>query len=350
VTAPTTPEQGVQEGPEAGPPEIDGPARPDQVRLKLKVVAGAHRGAVVLLDERDYRIGRSPDADIVLSDTGIAPTHAMLHVGRDVLRARRATVHIDATGGDIMIGREKLPLSRGRRVRLPASITIGKARVELSDAAADGVAGAIIGKTLTIVGIVASAAVASAVAVQVFRTSDPPAHARTPEHLTSGRPTGVSRADISSGFTLAADEAARGLNARLDAAKITTLHIIAENGRLAVTGTLAAQQATEWAAIHQWFDETYGGRFVLTTRIAPPGDPPAMPVLHLQAVWHGERPYVLAADGEHYFLGAVLDNGWIIKDIGENRVLLAKNGDTVVLTYGFSSPHAPTLETARTNE
>ena len=75
-----------------------------------------------------------------------------------------------------------------------------------------------------------------------------------------------------------------------------------------------------------------------------------MPTLQIQAVWYGEHPYVLAADGEHYFKGAILDNGWMIRDIGEDRMLLAKDGETVMLTYGLPSQQAPAPQTARTNE
>ena len=67
-----------------------------QVELKLEVVAGAHRGAVLLLDEGDYRIGSSLDADIILSDPGIVPEHAVLHVGRGELR-------LSATGADVKV-------------------------------------------------------------------------------------------------------------------------------------------------------------------------------------------------------------------------------------------------------
>ncbi|MGA7808866.1 FHA domain-containing protein, partial [Bradyrhizobium sp.] len=49
-----------------------------QVELKFEVVAGAHRGAALLLSEGDYRIGSSSDADIVLSDPGIVPDHVVL--------------------------------------------------------------------------------------------------------------------------------------------------------------------------------------------------------------------------------------------------------------------------------
>jgi hypothetical protein len=96
---------------------------------------------------------------------------------------------------------------------------------------------------------------------------------------------------------------------------------------------VSQQEAIDWAAIQQWFDQTYGGRIVLTTKISPPGEPRTMPALPLQAIWYGERPYIVTADGERYFQGAVLDNGWIIRDIGEDRLLLAKDGETVALTY-----------------
>jgi hypothetical protein len=352
LTVPTAPDQVP---PEIGAPETDrdrpatdGSARQNQIKLRLEVVAGAHRGAVLLLDESDYRIGRSPDADIVLSDSGVAPAHAMLHVGRDMLTGR-TMVRIAATGGDIMVGQEKLPRSRGCRAKLPVSIGLGETRVDLSDAGAGGVAPADIRKTLTAVGVAAGAAFAIAVATLAFRASGS-ADVRAPERLTSGQPAGLSTANVSSAFALAAEEAERALNARLDAAKITTLRISAENGRLAATGTLAGQQASEWAAIQRWFDQTYNGRIVLTTRIDRPGGPRAMPALQLQAVWYGDRPYILTADGEHYFTGAVLDNGWIIRDIGEDRLLLAKEGETVALTYRLSSPQATAPQAARTNE
>jgi hypothetical protein len=130
-----------------------------------------------------------------------------------------------------------------------------------------------------------------------------------------------------------AEDAARALNDRLDAARIRTLRISAENGRLMATGTLSPQEAADWAGIQQWFDQTYGGRIVLTTRIEPPAGARPMPTLQIQAIWYGERPYIVTADGEHYFVGAVLDNGWIIREIGEDRLLLGKDGETVALTY-----------------
>jgi len=151
-------------------------------------------------------------------------------------------------------------------------------------------------------------------------------------------------------LVVAAEEAARALNARLEAVRITTLRISADSGRLVAAGTLAGQQAAEWAAIQRWFDQTYNGRIVLTSRLDPPVGPRAMPALQLQAVWYGERPYVLAADGEHYFTGTVLDNGWFIRDIGKDRLVLVKEGETVTMTYRLPSPQAAGPQAARANE
>jgi hypothetical protein len=57
------------------------------------------------------------------------------------------------------------------------------------------------------------------------------------------------------------------------------------------------------------------------------------PVMNVQAVWFGERPYVITTEGNRYYKGAFLDNGWMIKDIVDGRILLAKDGETLALVY-----------------
>jgi hypothetical protein len=302
-----------------------------QVELKFDVVAGAHRGAVLLLNEGDYRIGSSSDADIVLSDPGIVPEHAVLHVGRSELR-------LAATGAGVTVEQKLLPVSHGCRVRLPANLMLGAAQIRLSGAGENapsrgilwrslGVAGVLLGVGLAVVVARGLSPVASAASVAIAVVSS--------DDGAAGDSTSQSSAGSSTARSVSptVEEAVRALNARLEAARIQTLRISAENGRLSAMGTLAGRAAADWAAIQQWFDQTYGSRFVLTTRLDPSSEPRTMPALQLQAIWYGARPYIVTADGEHYFNGAVLNNGWVIRDIGQDRVLLAKDGETVALNY-----------------
>jgi len=334
MTASTAPQQKS--------PQSAASMRRGLAKLKFEVVAGTHEGAVLMLDPADYRIGSSSNADIVLSDPGVAPEHA-------VLRVEHGTVRIGATGADVTVEQEPLPLSRGRRVKLPVNFRLGEAQIYLSDPDRDdphqrlGELGRwVIRKPLTVAGALAGFVLGVAVVAQELpqaaRTvglavTTSSADAGAPKRMTDGSAVGPSAAIADRQSAVTAEDAARELNSRLDAAKIQTLHVSAVDGRLAVYGKVSPQEAIDWAVIQQWFDQTYGGRVVLTTKISPPGEPRTMPALQLQAIWYGEHPYIVTADGERYFQGAVLDNGWIIRDIGEDRLLLAKGSETVALTY-----------------
>jgi hypothetical protein len=328
-------------------PQNGARAGPKPSRLKLEVVGGAHRGAVLVLDGPDYRIGSSPNADIVLSDPGIAPEHAVLHVERGMVR-------IGASGADIMVEQEPVPLSRGCRVKLPASFSLGAAEIILSDAdqADAGEAGTgrsrtdaiparadsrwrrlvdlAIAKPLPAAGVLACIILSGAFVIgRVMMPGSTGTSGRVPPPVTANAPGSTTEAALRE----VAEEAMGELKTRLAAANIDTLETSTENGRLTVTGALATKRAeADWAAIRQWFDETYGRRLVLS-RIEPPPKAMSMPALQIGGVWYGEHPYIVTGNGEHYFNGAILENGWIIRDIGAERVVLAKDGETVTLTY-----------------
>jgi hypothetical protein len=178
---------------------------------------------------------------------------------------------------------------------------------------------------------IASAAICLAVAVTAVALARPravqmnEAQAKT-DTIDAHGPGANSKASAT------ARQAIEELDARLRAAKIHTLQVDAMDGRLVVSGKLIKQQFPEWAAIRQWFDQTYGRSIVLSANVAA-DDGPAMPTLQLQAIWYGDRPYIITAHGERYYQGAVLDNGWIVQQIGEHHLLLAKAGKTAVLTY-----------------
>jgi anti-sigma28 factor (negative regulator of flagellin synthesis) len=334
-----------------------GDHKTDLANLQLEVVAGVHRGVVLTLDKADYRIGCSRQADIVLSDRGISPEHA-------VLRNEGATVRIEATGGEVSVEQKSIPMGYGRRVRLPTEIILGEARLHLSrsinaefTASSAGLLFAATGRLLVnkpiVTGsvLICSAFVITAMALDLpqlaqmnfaqARTND----ARTSQAKTNVDSTGEIAVDRSVTSTTAmrtsssniqsvatAAQAAQDLSKHLDAAKIQTLRVSTIDGRLAVSGTLTKPQMLEWTAIQRWFDQTYGSRIVLTANIAD-GDGRTKPRLQLQAIWYGDQPYIVTAEGERYYQGAVLDNGWIVREIAADHLLLARDGDTVALTY-----------------
>jgi hypothetical protein len=301
-----------------------------RAQLKFEVLAGVHRGATLTLDKAaDYRIGCSPQADIVLREPGVAPEHA-------VLRIENGAVRIDATGGEVRIEQKSIPLGHGCRRRLPVEFALGEARLRVSRPGVDpALRDALLAqakKSLADKPIaIAGAAICLAVVVTAVALGWPlagqmnGAQAKTDAIDAHG-------ASANSKAWATAQQAIQELDARLRAAKIGTLQVNAVDGRLVVSGKLVKQQVREWAAIRQWFDQNYGRGIVLSANVTT-DEGPAMPTLQLQGIWYGDRPYIITAHGERYYQGAILDNGWVVRQIGKDHLLLAKAGNTVVLNY-----------------
>ena len=135
------------------------------------------------------------------------------------------------------------------------------------------------------------------------------------------------------GAALHVEEAGRKLTERLAAAGLSGLRVSAAGGQVTVTGSVTKQQTGAWTEAQQWFDAAYRGRLVLVANVTPAEAKKPPPVVNVQAVWFGERPYIITTEGNRYYKGAFLDNGWMIKDIVEGRILLAKDGETLALVY-----------------
>lgn len=135
------------------------------------------------------------------------------------------------------------------------------------------------------------------------------------------------------GAALHAEEAGRKLTERLEASGLSGLRVSAAGGQVTVAGSITKQQIGAWTEAQQWFDGAYRGRLVLVANVSPAEAKKPPPVVNVQAVWFGERPYIITTEGNRYYKGAFLDNGWMIKDIVDGRILLAKDGETLALVY-----------------
>lgn len=348
-------------------------------RATLEVVVGIHRGVKVALDGGDFRIGSAPDADIILRDPGIAAEHAILRVGRH-------SIHIYAAGGDVGIGEAVLADGHGCGLRPPVDVVIGEARLRIDithfgglwrqgATAAVLVAGAILFALPPLWVVAPRLGVPAALpalgnwgrawadAISGAKSATPPVTEAPPvPGLSAARvattalviatagalpDAGVSAATAEAAALVMAsaetppsiglpaaevEAAAQRLTAHLDTAGLRGLSASAAGQSVVVAGSIGKAQADAWTEAQQWFDKTYGGRLIIAAKVAFDDVRPG-PAMNVQAVWLGQYPYVISAEGTRYYKGAFLDNGWIIKDIGNDRIILAKANETLALVY-----------------
>ncbi len=283
----------------------------------FEVTGGLHAGARMDLRNPLYTIGSSVESDIVLRDPGIAPLHARL-------RRKGNRMEVEAVGGDVALARGAMvPAGHGSRCKLPVEILIGDARIRLTSPKQPKT-----GWTI--------AAALSAIIFAVFYTTHSLSLAKPEstgmENLLkpNGRLAPIEGAPAQRPAN--AGEAEKQLRSRLAKAGITALGIKPSNGRLLATGTIPIQQSGAWTEIQSWFDRAYGGRVLLVSDVAA-GTAEQAPRLALQAIWYGDNPYIITSEGSRYSEGALTNDGWTIKQIGEAELLLTKGGATVALKY-----------------
>ncbi len=64
-----------------------------------------------------------------------------------------------------------------------------------------------------------------------------------------------------------------------------------------------------WTEVQQWFDAGISRAVILAANATPTEAKKPAPVMNVQAVWFGERPYVITTEGTRCQGGAFLDNG-----------------------------------------
>jgi hypothetical protein len=299
---------------------------------QLDITSGLHHGVHMALEESEYLIGLNAESDIVLRDDGVMPRHARLRIeGREA--------RIEAIGGDVVVDGMTVATGHGCRAKLPATIAIGSANLRLSppSGAPNGV-GTVMGRIAEnptwLAGGVIACALAVVVAsngIQQSASVAPVADTAKVDQSFSEERT-AAQYDDAPAPTASAQAASEELAAKLKEAGLGTLRATITDGRVLVEGRLTEQQASAWSSVQRWFDGRYSQNTVLVSNVAI--GPLAGPApVRLQAVWFGQRPYIIADNGSHYYEGAVLESGWTVQRIGEDRVVLSRDQETLALTY-----------------
>ncbi len=298
--------------------------------LQLEVVGGIHSGVSIALEDGDYSIGSKVGAGIVLRDEGVAPQHVIICVdGRDI--------RVEAIGGDFRVGDEEIEAGHGYRLRLPAELTIGSASIKLSRnddntsfldriPFASQIAARPAAAALGALGCVL-AIVAATYSLQTQSGREAPLGSATPVASASGLILPANDTRASDAATALSE-----LKNRLQTAGLTSIDVEADGNHIKVKGRVQETRALEWSAIQRWFDNTYAPGLMLSASVSST-KAMAEPALNLQAIWYGDRPYVIADNGVRYYEGAVMDNGWLIQSIDDERITLKKSEDILTISY-----------------
>src|SRR5690606_1425795 len=85
---------------------------------------------------------------------------------------------------------------------------------------------------------------------------------------------------------------AEALRQHLADAGLDDLAVTESDRHLSVSGMVSEDGLATWTDVQRWFDGSYGGRYVLSSRVTTAA-PAGVPEFSFQAVWFGTRPYVI---------------------------------------------------------
>ncbi len=301
----------------------------------LVVETGLHAGSVQRLASGIYTLGSEFEADIVLADPGVASIHVILELDRQALR-------LEPVQGSIAVDGESVALEPGgeRHLALPVSFTIGDIRLRMS-APQDSVR---MKKRVRMMALAAGAVALAVIGVQMAGSffggdSGGPAVSLDRQEPVMAAAMSADAARNQANGPLAAsktgasapppavtlDQAAAELRARLASASLTGVEVIAAGDRLQVQGAAEPERMADWREVRMWFDGAFGHRFIMVAdvREAEKEEPPK---LAIEAIWSGERPYVMAG-GRRFHEGAAIGDGWMIEMIQSDEIVF-KRGDT----------------------
>jgi hypothetical protein len=309
----------------------DSSARVTPIPL-LSITHGLHRGVSLALENPVYTVGSAGDADLLLSDPGIAARHL-------TLRFAAGQVAVEALGGDVIVvarhGQEiRIPMGSGHRARLPLTVRVGAAVLTLSPPPAGARAAAPAApiwrnKAQWVIALLLMCLCVGAFAYrgqpQASQASQPSSDLSTPDGNRTAHGLNDDRNRAS------AAQAKVWLEQQLDNASLPHITVNETGDQLSVEGRYDPADKSRWTSVQQAFDARFGQQVVLHSSVSPRTDI-AKPRVRFQAVWLGEHPYVVSDSGKRLYPGAVLADDWTLERIENNQVILARGAERFAFT------------------
>lgn len=295
----------------------------DDAPYRFEVQSGLYAGLSGEMAAGSRLIGSGLDADLVFVEQELEPHHLRVSLSEDSVEIEALAPGVTVDGvGKVAVG---TPLS----LPLPATIHAGAMSIRWSAQAEAQAVPAAYARLSTPTLAVASLgflALAVALSTIVYNASADASIASAPVAAELAPKLAVSRPDDQS--TRAAAQALQG---EIEKAGLLNIRVGSGPGVVTAEGTIEPSLVAEWQKLQQWFDHGSNGALTLVNGVVVKEEKPPSSIA-VEAVWRGTQPYLLVR-GQKYFVGAMLDDGWMIHRIEEGRVLLSRNGRFAAVPY-----------------
>lgn len=290
----------------------------------VSVLEGSHAGAILALPEGKYRFGRSRDADVVLTDEGLAPLHFAIDLAKH-------GASVASMGGAVTLdGCGAASSKSSARLHFPFEVALDGVRLRVEGPEIKSwqqVALDWYGRCEDWVRQPRRAPVLAAIALLPLAIYGIGAAA------TGVPDPAVAQAAAPSVARMPIAKAVETLRGRAEQAGLLgQLEIEGAGEAIAVRGSLMPDQMAAWQRVRQDFDAAYGTGYAFDSQINTVNST-ERPQLDLQAISAGERPYVITSSGERLVEGDRLTSGWMIEKIERRRVILTQGDQRMALTY-----------------
>ncbi len=278
--------------------------------LHVTVTRGRHKGATADIVGLRASVGQALDCDIVLTDANIASRHVILDF-TGTPGSRSAVVTAGETGA-VVAGHAIQP-GVARTQRLPLQIDVGDATIEITDRAKTATRA--LNMTLAI-----PLAVGAGAGIGTLLT-----WGSAPDVvLPSARPQAPIASTPRAAPTIALPDVARQMDGMLATAGLQKqIKLTQRDNVILAEGTLPLDAFAKWRQIKAAVRESTSDRIVIAD-VVKPGDTSAGPANMIASVSNGKVPFVTGSNGKRAAVGEPLADGWIVRHITPQSVLLER--------------------------
>lgn len=283
--------------------------------MRLTVLKGRHEGASLAVNHREFTIGSSLDSDIVLTDSGVADSH---------VRVRRSSatfidrIEVTALADNVIVGTEAPPVGARTTVTLPIDIHVGDSLVRIES---DN-PGKALKSTLSLIPLGIVTGLAFGLVLPML-----------PVDLASLRTTfGTSATSTAAQPASGSPAALDALRSRIEEAGLTSVVETQSRGSAIVArGRAGPAELERWRSLRAKLAAEHPSAQIVD--LVGPASSAALPSSLVAAVVTRPVAIVIGTDGRRAGIGETLSDGWIVKEITADAVVIERGRQTERIAY-----------------